>query len=106
MAEIFSSWEDILNNIYKKEYFKTLVSFLNEEYKTKIIYPPKDEIFNAFNLCDYKNIKVIILGQDPYPNEGQANGLCFSVKSGVTIPASLRNIFKEIKRITVKVTLH
>ena len=98
MAEKFNSWENILNNIYKKGYFKTLLSFVNEEYKTKIIYPPKDEIFNAFNLCDYKNIKVVILGQDPYPNEGQANGLCFSVKNGVTIPASLRNIFKEIKR--------
>ena len=98
MAEKFNSWENILNNIYKKGYFKTLLSFVNEEYKTKIIYLPKDEIFNAFNLCDYKNIKVVILGQDPYPNEGQANGLCFSVKNGVTIPASLRNIFKEIKR--------
>jgi len=79
-----------------KDYFKNLVDFVKEEYKTQKIYPPGKDIFKAFDLCPVDNVKVVIIGQDPYHGEGQAHGLCFSVKDGVKIPPSLRNIYKEL----------
>lgn len=81
----------------EKEYFKNLMTFVNQEYKTKIIYPPYDAIFNAFKLVDINNIKVVIIGQDPYYNPNQAHGLSFSVQSGVALPKSLINIYKELQ---------
>ena len=81
----------------KKEYFKNMMGFLDKEYETKSILPPKKDMFNAFNLTDLENIKVVIIGQDPYPTKGVAHGLAFSVKKGVKIPASLKNIFKELE---------
>jgi len=95
-VKISESWKQLLKEEFDKEYFSTLVNFVKEEYKTKTVFPPSEEIFSAFNYCDLNNLKVVIIGQDPYHGEGQANGLCFSVKEGVKIPPSLRNIFKEL----------
>ena len=89
-------WKEWLEEEWKKPYFKELSAFLHNEYKTKDIYPPKEKVFTAFNACTYDDIKVVILGQDPYHQRGQAHGLCFSVISGVQIPPSLLNIYKEI----------
>jgi len=86
-----------LNNELNKPYFKELNSFITQQYKEFICYPPQEEIFNALNHCAFKDIKVVIIGQDPYHQPGQANGLAFSVKQGVKHPPSLVNIFKEIK---------
>ena len=77
-------------------YYKELRSFLASEYRTQTIYPPMDDIFNAFKLCAYEDVKVVILGQDPYHGPGQAHGLAFSVKKGVEVPPSLKNIYKEL----------
>jgi len=96
-VNIEKSWKKILNDEFEKEYFSNLVSFLKDEYKRNQIYPPGNKIFNAFNLCPFNKVKVIILGQDPYHGPNQANGLSFSVKNNVKIPPSLINIFKEIK---------
>ncbi|TXC76215.1 uracil-DNA glycosylase [Luteibaculum oceani] len=90
-------WKDILASEFSQDYFKELMVFLNEECKENTIYPPKELIFNAFNHCDPHEIKVVILGQDPYHGPNQANGLAFSVNPGVKIPPSLRNIFKELQ---------
>ncbi|CAG7580263.1 MAG: uracil-DNA glycosylase [uncultured marine phage] len=90
------SWEDFLKNEKKKDYFKEIESFLESQDRDNI-FPPKGQVFNAFNQTPFENIKVIIIGQDPYHGSGQANGLAFSVNEGVKIPPSLRNIFKEIK---------
>lgn len=81
---------------FKKAYYLDLREFLIEEYRTKTIFPEKDDIFNALRFTDYEDVKVVILGQDPYHGHGQAHGLSFSVKPGVKIPPSLRNIFKEL----------
>ena len=89
-------WKEWLEEEWKKPYFKELSAFLHNEYKTKDIYPPKEKVFTAFNVCTYDDIKVVILGQDPYHQRGQAHGLCFSVSPGVQIPPSLLNIYKEI----------
>ncbi|MCK5782039.1 MAG: uracil-DNA glycosylase [Flavobacteriales bacterium] len=89
-------WEGFLKEEFEKDYFKDLIKFVDEEYRTQTVFPPVDEIFSAFDFCDLDNLKVVILGQDPYHGYGQANGLCFSVKDGVKIPPSLRNIFKEL----------
>ena len=89
-------WKEWLEEEWKKPYFKELSAFLHNEYKTKDIYPPKEKVFTAFNACTYDDIKVVILGQDPYHQRGQAHGLCFSVSPGVQIPPSLLNIYKEI----------
>ena len=89
-------WKEWLEEEWKKPYFKELSVFLHNEYKTKDIYPPKEKVFTAFNACTYDDIKVVILGQDPYHQRGQAHGLCFSVSPGVQIPPSLLNIYKEI----------
>ena len=94
--KISDSWKQFLNVEFEKEYFSTLASFIKEEYKTKTVFPPAEEIFSAFDYCELSNLKVVIIGQDPYHGKGQANGLCFSVKEGVKIPPSLRNIFKEL----------
>lgn len=94
---IGNNWDNILKDEYKKEYFTKLVKFLNEEAKTKNIYPNKTNLFRALKLTDYNDVKVVILGQDPYHGENEANGLCFSVNTDIKSPPSLQNIFKELK---------
>jgi len=94
---IGNSWDNLLSDEYKKEYFKNLQKFIIKEYKNKTIYPKMSEIFNAFTKTSYDNVKVVILGQDPYHGEGEAEGLSFSVKVGIQKPPSLINIFTELK---------
>lgn len=94
---IGNTWDLILKDEYKKEYFINMISFLKEQYKSKIIYPKQNEIFNAFRYTDYNDIKVVILGQDPYHGPDQAEGLSFSVSNSVLKPPSLKNIFKELE---------
>ena len=94
---IGNDWDNILENEFKKEYFYNLLKFMQKEYTTKTIYPPKKDVFKAFRYTPYKDIKVVILGQDPYHGEGEAEGLCFSVRDGIRKPPSLNNIFKELK---------
>ena len=94
---IGNSWDDILKDEYNKEYFINLKKFVIEEYKTKEIYPKMSEIFNAFLKTSYDNVKVVILGQDPYHGENEAEGLSFSVKVGIQKPPSLINIFSELQ---------
>lgn len=89
-------WEDLFKKIKEKDYSKKLNAFLDEEYKNKIVYPPRKLLFNAFNLTPYEGVKVVILGQDPYHEPNQAMGLAFSVPKGVNLPPSLQNIYKEI----------
>ena len=91
-----NSWDEVLEEEFNKPYFQELLLKVDEEYQKHTVYPPQDKIFSAFKLCDYKDIKVVLLGQDPYHGYGQAHGLCFSVLPGVTPPPSLKNIFKEI----------
>ncbi len=93
------SWKEFLLHEFNQPYFHKLSSFLSTEYNTKTIYPPREKVFSAFN-CDLNKIKVVIIGQDPYHGPGQANGLAFSVQPEVTLPPSLRNIFKEISTET------
>lgn len=95
--KINNDWDLILKDEFEKEYFKNIESFLDKAFKEKNIYPPREEIFRALELSSYKNTKVIILGQDPYYNYGQAQGLSFSVNKGVKLPPSLRNIYKEME---------
>lgn len=90
-------WKVLLESEFKKTYFQQLVSFVKKEYQTKTCYPEGSRIFSAFETCTLENLKVVILGQDPYHGEGQANGLAFSVNDGVSFPPSLNNIFKEIE---------
>jgi len=92
------SWKEFLQLELNKDYFIKLAGFLDREYDSKQIYPPKQLIFNAFEQCPLDKVKVVIIGQDPYHEEGQSHGLCFSVNDGVAFPPSLRNIFKEIDR--------
>ena len=94
---IGNKWDNILANEYKEEYFKKLINFIQEEYKNKTIYPKSNEVFNAFRYTDYDNVKVVIIGQDPYHGPNQAEGLSFSVKDEVLKPPSLKNIFKELE---------
>lgn len=96
MAAINNDWLDALKEEFKKPYYKKLFETVNEEYRTRQIFPPADDIFNAFHLTPLHNVKAVILGQDPYHNVGQAHGLCFSVKKGVDVPPSLVNIYKEL----------
>ncbi len=96
-VNISESWKTILNDEFEKEYFQNLVSFVKNEYTNHICYPKGDEIFAAFNHCSFEDIKVVIIGQDPYHGENQANGLCFSVQDGIRHPPSLINIFKELE---------
>ena len=92
-----NSWDNILTDEMNKNYFRYIKEFIKEERLTKTIYPPACDLFNAFKLTDFKDIKVVILGQDPYHGEKEAMGLSFSVRRGVRTPPSLRNIFKELK---------
>lgn len=92
------SWEQVLQNEFEQDYFTQLTQFVEEEYRTKTIYPPSRLIFNAFNQCPFDKVKVVIIGQDPYHGPGQAHGLCFSVIDGMKFPPSLLNIFKELRR--------
>ncbi len=96
-VKIEESWKGKLGPEFDKPYFESLISFVRDEYKTKTVYPPGAQIFNAFNHCTFDDCKVVILGQDPYHGPGQANGLCFSVNDGIRMPPSLINIFKEIR---------
>ena len=91
-----NDWDKILEDELNKDYFKKIISHINLEYEQKTIYPDISEIFKAFRLTSYKDVKVVILGQDPYHGEGQAEGLSFSVKDGIQKPPSLQNIFKEL----------
>ena len=95
--KIETSWKEHLKEEFEKQYFADLTSFVKSEYATQKIYPPGKLIFNAFEECPFNKVKVVILGQDPYHEPGQAHGLCFSVPDGVNPPPSLQNIFKEIK---------
>lgn len=97
MAAINNDWLDALKGEFKKPYYKQLFDKVNDEYRRFQIFPPADDIFNAFHLTPLSKVKVVILGQDPYHNVGQAHGLCFSVKKGVEAPPSLVNIYKELQ---------
>ena len=96
MAAINNDWLEALKGEFTKPYYKQLFLTVNNEYRTHRIYPPADDIFNAFHLTPLKDVKVVILGQDPYHGDGQAHGLCFSVKPDVAIPPSLVNIYQEL----------
>ena len=91
-----SNWDSFFNEVKQKDYYQSLMSFLDEEYKTKTIFPPRENMFKAFELCELDNLKVVIIGQDPYHEVNQAMGLSFSVPSTTEIPPSLINIYKEI----------
>ena len=93
-----NEWNSLIYKELEKPYYLELLDFIEYEYKSKICFPPKNEIFNAFNFCEYANLKVVIIGQDPYHDVGQANGLCFSVNDGIAHPPSLKNIFKELEK--------
>lgn len=92
-----AKWSEMIDVESRKEYFKGIVTTLEEARLSKTIYPAAHDVFNAFELCAFKAVKVVIIGQDPYHNEGQAHGLSFSVKKGMKIPPSLRNIYKELQ---------
>lgn len=95
-VKIDASWREALKEEFSKPYFKKLTDFVKHEYKNEVVYPPPRYIFRSFDLCPFDKVKVVILGQDPYHGAGQANGLCFAVGEGVTLPPSLQNIFKEL----------
>lgn len=97
-VKIASSWKQQISPEFSKPYFMALTDFVRTEYQAAAVYPPGKEIFRAFDCCDFDEVKVVIIGQDPYHGQGQANGLCFSVRDGVRVPPSLVNIFKEIKQ--------
>jgi len=99
-VHIEESWKKQLGEEFEKPYFEQLTDFVKSEYASHTIYPPAKLIFNAFEQCPFGNVKVVILGQDPYHGPGQAHGLCFSVNDGIAFPPSLRNIFKEIQTDT------
>ena len=96
-VNIHQSWKPYLEEEFSKPYFKDLVNFVKSEYKNNTCYPPENQIFNAFNYCHFDDVKIVIIGQDPYHGVGQANGLCFSVNENIKHPPSLINIFKEIQ---------
>lgn len=96
MAMIQNDWLEPLNPEFRKPYYAELFQFVKEEYATRKVFPPADDIFNAFHLTPLSQVKVVILGQDPYHNDGQAHGLCFSVKPDVDVPPSLVNIYQEL----------
>lgn len=91
------SWKPLLQAEFDKPYFESLIQFVKQEYSNTTCYPPGALIFNAFNQCPFEDVKVVLLGQDPYHEPGQAHGLCFSVNDGIPFPPSLNNIFKEIE---------
>ncbi|AXT49843.1 uracil-DNA glycosylase [Aquimarina sp. BL5] len=96
-VNIENSWKQQLESEFDKPYFKELTGFVKQEYNTQTCFPKGSEIFAAFDYCSFDDVKVVIIGQDPYHGVGQANGLCFSVNNGITMPPSLINIFKEIE---------
>ena len=96
MLKFGNDWDEILSGEFEKDYYLKLREFLLSEYRDGTVYPPADDIFNAFRYTGYEDTKVVILGQDPYFNPNQAHGLCFSVRPGVDIPPSLRNIYTEL----------
>ncbi|MDY3852946.1 MAG: uracil-DNA glycosylase [Prevotella sp.] len=96
-VQIEASWKEQLKAEFEQPYFDQLTSFVRQEYQQHVCFPPGKLIFNAFNLCPFDKVKVVIIGQDPYHGEGQAHGLSFSVNDGVAFPPSLQNIFKEIE---------
>ncbi|HKJ43520.1 MAG TPA: uracil-DNA glycosylase [Sunxiuqinia sp.] len=96
-VKIEPSWKSLLTDEFEKPYFENLTNFVHEEYRNQKVYPPAKLIFNAFDQCPFDQLKVVILGQDPYHGPGQAHGLCFSVNDGIDFPPSLRNIFKELQ---------
>ncbi|MEG0615371.1 MAG: uracil-DNA glycosylase [Oscillospiraceae bacterium] len=96
MERFGNEWDALLGEEFEKDYFQKLEKFLEKEYAEYTIFPPKCDIFNALALTSYSDVKVVILGQDPYHEVGQSYGLCFSVKEGISLPPSLRNIFKEL----------
>ena len=96
MEPLPQGWAKVLSEEFKKPYYRELYKKIKSEYETKVVYPPSEEIFTAYNLTDLDNVKVLIIGQDPYHEPGQAHGLSFSVKPGIQIPPSLQNIYKEL----------
>lgn len=97
IESLSTSWEKFLKNEFEKDYFKKLSEYIDIERKTQIVFPPLELTYAALNLTSHEKVKVVILGQDPYHNHNQANGLSFSVNNGITIPPSLKNIFKELQ---------
>lgn len=97
-VKIEAGWKEKLREEFEKDYFTALTAFVREEYRTRQVFPPGNKIFNAFDLCPFDRVRVVIIGQDPYHNYGQAHGLCFSVTDGTDFPPSLVNIFKELNR--------
>ncbi|MCR0265471.1 uracil-DNA glycosylase [[Clostridium] innocuum] len=91
------NWEELFRQEEQKEYYRKLMQFLDEEYAQKTIYPPREDVFTCFTSCPLQDVKVVILGQDPYHQPQQAHGLCFSVRKGVPVPRSLKNIYQELK---------
>jgi len=98
IVKIEDSWREVLQEEFDKPYFELLTSFVRREYASHTCYPPGSLIFNAFNACPFNRVRVVIIGQDPYHEPGQAHGLCFSVNDGVEVPPSLQNIYKELNR--------
>lgn len=96
MVHLGNDWDDILSKEFKSPYYLSLREFLKTEYSTRRIFPPMNDIFSAFKASSFENTRVVIIGQDPYHGEGQAHGLCFSVKKGIVPPPSLKNIYKEL----------
>ncbi|MFR2837809.1 MAG: uracil-DNA glycosylase [Zhenhengia sp.] len=97
MVNLGNDWDKLLKEEFNKPYYLALRQFLIEEYRTQVIYPPKEDLFNALKATSYQDTKVVILGQDPYHGLGQAHGMAFSVNPGIAIPPSLRNIYKELQ---------
>jgi len=97
MTMIQNDWLDAIGDEFQKSYYKDLFTFVNKEYRTNTVFPPADDLFNALHLTPLSDVRVVILGQDPYHKEGQAHGLSFSVKPDIDIPPSLLNIYKELK---------
>ena len=97
MVNIGNKWDEILKDEFEKDYYKKIREFLKKEYSNYTVYPKMENIFSALKLCDYEDIKVVIIGQDPYHEEGQAHGLSFSVQPGIAIPPSLLNMYKELQ---------
>ncbi|PZX92662.1 uracil-DNA glycosylase [Flavobacterium aquariorum] len=93
---LIPSWQTILSDEIEKPYFYELMNTIEQEYQNAVCFPPKELIFSAFNMCSFENVKVVIIGQDPYHGDGEANGLCFSVSDSIRIPPSLRNIYREL----------
>lgn len=96
-VNIHPSWKAVLSDEFEKPYFEELINFIKSEYKSNVCYPKGSQIFAAFDHCHFNDVKVVIIGQDPYHGPNQANGLCFSVNDGIPFPPSLQNIFKEIE---------